>query len=72
MHHVLKLQAGTLADRGWHARRDTDHVGIVLVDAHVGEWVEASHEAVAHVAVEKGERVGGVLASLHRGDLLRW
>jgi len=49
----------------------TDHVGIVLVYAHFGKWVEASHEAMAHVAVEEGERIGGVLAGLHGGDL-RW
>lgn len=52
--------------------QSTDHVGIVLVYAQFGEWVEASHEAVAHVAVEEGEWIGGVLASLHGGDLGWW
>lgn len=58
-----------------HARqyaRDTDHVGVVLVHAHFCKWIEASHETVAHVAIEECERIGGVLAGLHCGDLLGW
>jgi hypothetical protein len=45
---------------------DAHHVGIVGVQAHVGEGVQPSHQSVPLMAVQLGERVLRVLAGLHR------